>query len=69
MLDQITGDVIWSVIQGEMKKGNKPRPSIATWRRFGACYAWRVTSGNGSTAFLGGWKSRQMVDRYAKYSH
>lgn len=24
MLDQITGDVIWSVIQGEMKKGNKP---------------------------------------------
>jgi integrase len=24
MLDQITGDVIWSVIQGEMGKGNKP---------------------------------------------
>jgi integrase len=24
MLDQITGDVIWTVIQGEMKKGNKP---------------------------------------------
>ena len=24
MLDQITGDVIWDVVQGELKKGNKP---------------------------------------------
>lgn len=23
-LDQVTGDVIWSVVQGELKKGNKP---------------------------------------------
>jgi hypothetical protein len=23
-LDQINGDVIWSVVQGEFKKGNKP---------------------------------------------
>jgi hypothetical protein len=70
-LSEITGDVIWQVTQQELKRGNQP----ATVNRYLATIRnllriardeWQWI-GCDELKDLGGWKSRVMVDRYAKF--
>ena len=47
-LDQINGDVIWSIIQ-ELEKGNKPATVNRYLATVRACCVWLGTNGGGST--------------------
>ena len=72
MLGQINGDVIWTVIQGELKRGNKPA-TVNRFRFHDLRHTWASWHRQAGTSCdelkdLGGWKSRTMVDRYAKFA-
>jgi len=50
-LDQINGDVIWPIVQRELKRANKPATVNRYWRLFAICCGWRATDGSGSITF------------------